>query len=145
MNKDLEHLKLLSLFHYILGGITAFFACFPLIHVAVGAMILFMPEQAMQHNRTNPFPQHLFGLFFIAIGGAFVICGWALAICMIMAGRYLKAQQKYTFCLVVGAISCLMMPLGTALGIFTIITLLKDSVKSLFMQPQAHSTFQNWQ
>ncbi len=34
MDQDLEHLRLLSLFHYVVGGIAALFGCFPFIHLA---------------------------------------------------------------------------------------------------------------
>ena len=29
MNEDLEHLRLLSIFHYVVAGIGALFACLP--------------------------------------------------------------------------------------------------------------------
>ncbi len=36
MDKDLEHLRLLSIFHYVFGGLTALFGCFPCIYLAFG-------------------------------------------------------------------------------------------------------------
>jgi len=36
MNQDLEHLRLLSIFHYIVAAITALLSSFPLIHVTIG-------------------------------------------------------------------------------------------------------------
>jgi hypothetical protein len=40
---DAQHLKLLSIFHYLVGGLTALFACFPLIHLGLGLAVLFSP------------------------------------------------------------------------------------------------------
>jgi len=40
MNNDRQHLKLLSIFHYIVGGILAFFFLFPLIHFTIGLLII---------------------------------------------------------------------------------------------------------
>jgi len=40
MNRDEEHLKLLSIFHYVVGGIAAFFAFFPIIHLVIGIACL---------------------------------------------------------------------------------------------------------
>ncbi len=40
MNETEKQLDLLGLFHFILGGLTALFACLPLIHVGVGAALL---------------------------------------------------------------------------------------------------------
>lgn len=42
--KDIEHLRLLSIFHYVLAGITARIACIPFIHVANGAMLILNPD-----------------------------------------------------------------------------------------------------
>ena len=36
MTQDEEHLNLLGIFHYVLGGVTAMFSCIPFIHVGIG-------------------------------------------------------------------------------------------------------------
>ena len=125
MEEDRRHLDLLSVFHYIVGGLTALFASFPLIHVAVGLALLLGDFNA------DPPPPFL-GWLFMGIGGVLVIGGWTLAVLMIIAGRKLKRRTSRTYCLVVAGLECLAMPLGTILGVFTIITLTKDSVKKLF-------------
>lgn len=125
MEEDIRHLDLLSVFHYIVGGITAFFACFPLIHVAVGLALV------LGDFNSDP-PPPFMGWLFLGIGGVLVLGGWTLAVLMILAGRRLKRRTSRTYCLVVGGLECLVMPLGTILGVFTIITLTKDSVKKLF-------------
>ena len=51
-----------------------------------------------------------------------------------LAGRYLSQQRHYTFCLVMAAVACMFMPFGTVLGVFTIIVLVRESVKELFAQ-----------
>ncbi len=43
MNQDLEHIRLLSMFHYVVGGLTALFACFPIIHLIMGIMFVVTP------------------------------------------------------------------------------------------------------
>ena len=40
MDQDSEHLKMLALFHYIVGGLAALFACFPIIHLVLGIAML---------------------------------------------------------------------------------------------------------
>jgi len=40
MTQDEQHLDLLSIFHYVVGSLTAFFSCFPLIHVIMGIFML---------------------------------------------------------------------------------------------------------
>jgi hypothetical protein len=51
---------------------------------------------------------------------------------MIQAGRYLSRHVNRTFCLVVAGIECVFTPFGTVLGVFTIIVLMRDSVRELF-------------
>ena len=36
MTQDDEHLRLLSIFHYVLAGLAGVFGLFPIIHLAVG-------------------------------------------------------------------------------------------------------------
>ena len=127
MNQDLEHLRLLSIFHYVVGGMMAFFACIPIIHVVIGVVML-----------TNPGgfggqpPPPFIGLLFVIIGGAVILIGWVLAALVIISGRFLTQRKHYVYCLVIAGVSCLFMPVGTVLGVFTIIVLTRPSVKGLF-------------
>jgi len=61
-----------------------------------------------------------------------ITLGWTLAVFIIIAGRCLAKRKHYMFCLVIAAISCIFMPFGTVLGVFTIIVLMRPSVKELF-------------
>ena len=129
VDRDEEHLKLLSTFHYVVAGISAFFACIPLIHLAVGIIMTI----ASYTEGGDEAPVLLgVGLLFSAIGAFAVLLGWSLAFCIFLSGRYLAARKHYNFCMVIAAISCLCMPFGTILGIFTIITLTRGSVKGMF-------------
>jgi hypothetical protein len=84
MNDDVQHLRYLTIGHYIGAAITALFACFPLIHLSIGLIFLLKPPVT---EGGEPFPAQLFGLMFAMIGGALVLCGWALAALIFVAGR----------------------------------------------------------
>ena len=77
-------------------------------------------------------PPKFMGWLFVTIGAVFVLAGWTLTILLIVAGRFLKRRKHLVFCIVVAGISCLFMPVGTVLGVFTIIVLSKPTVKALF-------------
>lgn len=149
MNKDLEHLRLLSIFYYVLGGLIALFSCIPLIHLSFGIMFLSGAFPVTPSRTGEPeFPVKLFGLMFTIIPLIFILGGWTLAICTIIAGRKLSNKQGYLFCFVIAAILCAFAPFGTVLGVFTIIVLLRDSVKALFNGQNASpygNTPPNWQ
>jgi hypothetical protein len=126
MTEDEKNLDLLAIFHYVVGGFTAFFACFPLLHVIFGLIML------LADFGTSTPPPPVLGWVFVILGGLFVLCGWALAVAILVAGRKLQKRKSRTYCLVVGGLECLLMPLGTVLGVFTLIVLTKESVKALF-------------
>ena len=125
MNQDEEHIRLLSIFHYVVGGIAGLFACFFIGHLIIGIVSL-----------TGAFggdgPSPAFGVVFLMSGLTIMTAGWTLAICLILSGRYLARRTHYKFCFVIACISCTFSPFGTALGIFTIIVLVRPSVKDLF-------------
>jgi hypothetical protein len=137
MNNDAEHLRLLVIGHYVAAAITALVACFPLIHLTVGVALLLNPPPA--HN-SEEFPVPLVGLLFALIGGAFVLAGWTLAACIFVAGRSITARKRYYFCLVVAGVSCAFFPFGTVLGVFSLLVLLRPSVKAWFLPQSSTAT-----
>ncbi len=126
MTQDEQYLNLLSIFHYVVGGLTALFSCFFLIHVAIGIAMLCGAFEGKDA------PPRFVGLIFIIFPLLLIIAGWTLAGFMVAAGVKLKRRVSRIFCLVIAGIECIVMPFGTVLGVFTIVLLMKDSVKSLF-------------
>ncbi len=129
MNEDAEHLRLLSIFHYVVGGMTALCACFPCIHLAIGIALL---SGAMNPRPGDEPPPAFLGWLLIAIASMLILIGWSMALVVVLAGRFLARRAHYMYCLVVAAIECLFIPFGTVLGVFTIVVLNRSSVRSLF-------------
>ena len=129
-SQDDQHLRLLAIFHYVLGGLMALGACFPIIHLAVGL--------AMMSGRFGPPtpgepPPELFGAIFVGVGAGAILLGWTMALCILFAGRSLSQRRRYVFCMVMaGLMMVICIPLGTGLGVFTIIVLQRPSVKQAF-------------
>jgi hypothetical protein len=130
MNQDQENLELLSIFHYIIGGMAALFSFFPIIYLILGTLFIVAPWRIQGSG--NPPPTFL-GWIFIVLGGSIMIVGFAFAVCVILAGRYINKRRHYIFCLVIASLNCLFMPFGTILGVFTIVILMRPSVKELFI------------
>ena len=128
-NTDNEHLNLLSIFHYVVGGMAALFACIPIIHLVIG---LFFIIASKQFGHGSQQPPVFIGWFFVAFASVFIFLGWTLAVLVLMAGRCIAHRKHYTFCLVMACVECLFMPFGTMLGVFTILVLNRASVKELF-------------
>jgi hypothetical protein len=81
-------------------------------------------------------PQVMGWLF---IGGAslFIVLGWSYSIGMVIAGLRLRQRRAYIYCIIMAALSCASVPFGTCLGVFTIIVLVRPSVKQLFEKQKA--------
>ncbi|RTZ93218.1 MAG: hypothetical protein DSY91_02545 [Deltaproteobacteria bacterium] len=129
MEEDKRNIRLLAIFHYVMGGLTGLFACMPLIHLFIGIAVL---KEGLSKNPSGGPSPELVGWIFIIVAVLLILAGWTLAVLMIIAGRKLSKFKSRTFCLVIGAIECALIPIGTILGVFTLILLTKDSVKDLF-------------
>jgi hypothetical protein len=129
MSQDEDQLRLLSIFHFVCAGIAALFACFPIFHLLLGLMLVLRPD-AFGHGRDQP-PAFM-GWFIVLFASVFILFGWSFAALVAWAGRCLRRRERYMFCLVVAGIECIFMPFGTVLGIFTIMVLMRPSVKTLF-------------
>jgi hypothetical protein len=126
---DNEHLRLLSIFHYVVSGLAALFACISIIHLVIGLFFIFAPQKFGQGSNQPP---ALIGWFFVGFASALILLGWTYAILVLIAGRFIARRKHYTFCFVMAAVECLFMPFGTVLGVFTILVLNRGSVKEMF-------------
>lgn len=77
-------------------------------------------------------PPPFMGWFFVIIASVFIFSGLAFAVLLVLAGRFLSRRSHYLYCLMIAGVSCIFMPFGTVLGIFTIITLMREETKELF-------------
>ena len=50
----------------------------------------------------------------------------------LLSALFLWRRQHRMFSMVVGGLNCLQIPFGTALGVFTILVLSRDSVQELY-------------
>jgi hypothetical protein len=126
-SQDEEHLRLLAVFHYVVAALTAFFACFPFIHLGIGVFMLLKPEAF----KPKPPPEFVAWII-IGLAAAFILAGWTLAVLFLLAGRNLSRRRRYLFCQIVAGLGCIFMPFGTVLGVFTLIVLSRPSVRGLF-------------
>jgi len=131
VNKLEENIRLLAIFHYVLAALIAFFACIPIIHIVIGILFLVAPE-TMCEGGCDDTPPEFIGWLFVGIGAFVMLVGWILAVLVALAGRFLSRRIHYKFCIAIAAAMCLFMPLGTILGVFTLITILKPETEALF-------------
>ena len=126
VNQDDEHLRLLSILYYVWGGLAAFGACAVGGYAVLAGGIL----TAASQSQGGP-PAWAGAVAFVLMGFGFVIAA-AYAGLTLWTGYNLARRKRYTLCFVMAALSCFSIPLGTALGVFTIVVLSRPSVKQLF-------------
>jgi len=131
---DEEHLRLLSLFHYVSGGITVAFSLFFGVWIVFAAvMFAFLPPPthgcaegaAPHHGQAIP-------VVMLVIFGVLFAIGVAYGILEIVSGRFISRRRRRVFSFVVALPRLLFLPYGLILSIFTLLVLERPSVKQLY-------------
>ena len=126
---DQEHLKLLAIFHYVVAGLACAGVGFLVLHYMVMGSVFNNPD--LWKNAKDPLPPQLFAVFkWIYAFGA--VCLVLAAIGNLLSGLYLRARKNRMFSIIVAALNCLQIPFGTVLGVFTIVVLVRESVRELY-------------
>jgi hypothetical protein len=125
---DQQYIRTLSILYYVFGGIQAVGASLPVIHLIFG--IAFVASDMGPQG-----PPPFFGWIFVVIGAAAILIGWPIAILALLAGGRLRRWQSYNLCFAAAVAACIVVPLGTALGVLTLIELSKPEVKAAFDRP----------
>lgn len=144
MNQDIEHLNLLSIFHYIMGGFSLLGGFITLVKLGIMFLLGSVFYDAARDtvtkgaaNKSSTPDQDLqmigsimtvYGVIFAVICLLLIIIG----ICQIVAGAKLKKCTSISFCRIVAGINCIFVPLGTILGVFTFVVLGRPSVIAMF-------------
>jgi hypothetical protein len=137
MDKDLEHLKLLSIFHYIVGGLACFCGLLWVMYIVSGVILVVASGSMAGDDRMGA---SIGGAVAIIVGAFLFVLFEAYGILCIIAGRKYAKHEGYRFCFVLAVFTCLNFPLGTALGVFAIVVLNRPSVKALFQRLPATGT-----
>jgi hypothetical protein len=127
---DADHLKLLSIFHFVGAGFAVLGILFLLCHYAF-LHFFFTNPKMWENQKGGPPPAEFFAIFkwFYLVGALWFI---GSAILNVLSGLFLRARKYRAFSIVVAGFNCLYMPIGTVLGVFTIIVLIRDSVRELY-------------
>jgi hypothetical protein len=136
--KDRDHLNLLSIFYFITAGFYFLGTIFLFFYFS------FISSFMLEHNHihqmsnaiftgyyNNKMPMEYYNIFimiFYFIGGLMILN----AVLNLLTGVFLRQRKYRIFCIIIGSLNCLHVPVGTALGAFTIVILSRDSVKKIF-------------
>ena len=128
---DQEHMRLLGILHFVGAGLALLGILFLLLHYTIMHAVMTNPALWANQKQSGPPPEQIFSMlkwFYLVAAIWFVASG----ILNIISGFCLRARKNRTFSLVVAGVNCVHFPLGTALGVFTFIVLLRDSVRESY-------------
>jgi hypothetical protein len=128
---DAEHLQLLAIFHFIVAGLAILGLGFVLLHYLLASQLFFNPKMWEGQWRGPPVPAEFLvfmRLFYVFFGTCLMLGG----VGNLLSGIWIRARRHRWFSLLVAAINCMQVPIGTILGVFTIIVLMRESVRDSY-------------
>jgi hypothetical protein len=133
MEKDLEHLKLLGIFHYIWGALSLIGGLFlGAYFVVIGVVLMTSPPSSSSTEESGS--TSIAGGVVIGIGVVVFLIVVVYGVLTLMAGgKYRKHQGGYWFLFILAIITLVIGGIpGIVLGIFSLIVLSRPAVKALF-------------
>ena len=127
---DRDNLKLLTVLHYVAAGFAVIGLLFLFMHWFMLSTMFGNPEFAKGAKGAPP-PAEFFALFkwFYLFMGTMLVAG---GLGNLLSAGFIKARRHRTFSLIIAGVNCMAFPIGTALGVYTFVVLLRDSVQELY-------------
>ena len=130
--EDYSHLNRLTWLHAIAAVFTVLFGLLFFGHVYIGWQVMNGSINDLHFSSTEEAED--FGLLFV-LGGALAIATvWSFAGLLVLAAVALNRRKYRTLCLIISGVNCAFFPLGTALGVYGILTLTRPGVVEAFSE-----------
>ncbi len=129
-----DQLNVLGILFYVYAGLQVLTGLAGGVYVLMGGLMLNDPTF---HSSGAPPVVEALPWFFIAVGMLVTLYIWSVAVLLFFTASSIRARKRHVLCCIGSAFILLNIPLGTALGVFALILLLRPSVKSVFERPEA--------
>ena len=127
---DLEHLRLLSTFHFVGVGLAVVGLLMLYGHYSIFNSMMSNPKLWQQPGAPSPPIETFAAMKWVYVVPALGIAGTGAL--NLLAAIFIRARKHRMFSLIVAGFNCFYMPLGTALGVFTIVVLVRSSIRDLY-------------
>lgn len=127
---DASHLRTLSILYYVNAALSLVVLGVIALQAAMLTLMESMPAQK------PPGVEQMWTLFITlwVVMGALAV---AMAVLNVATARALGRRDRRLLCQVTAGINCLSVPLGTLLGVFTLLTLERPAVREAFLANDA--------
>jgi hypothetical protein len=126
--RDTGHLNTLSIFWYIIAVIDLLGGC--VFGAWIGFALLMGAGIASSGRSDDASAGAAIGGMFTCVGLIPLVLLWICSFLSFTVARSLPKRRNRTLCFILAVIVCLWFPLGTVLGVFTLIVLSRPSVKN---------------
>lgn len=128
--KDEDNLRMLGVFYYVFGSLCALgFLIFLLYTVVFSTMMPIMAETAPPRDAVVV--ESMMGVFYGIFVFGMLLMGTMCTLCFIAPSK-MRKRESYGLIFTAAILVCLSIPLGTVLGIFTMVVMNRPSVRKSF-------------
>ena len=128
---DDDHLRILAVLHFVMAGLAFVGLLFIGAHFAIMDTVFGNPDMWKNQPGSNPPPEEFFDVFkwMYLLTAVLIFAG---GVGNALSGIYLRKRKNRVFSMIVAGINCMNMPMGTVLGVFTLMVLFRDSVRDAY-------------
>ena len=129
---DDDQLDLLGIFHYLAGWAGVIGLVIGQSYAIGGFAMLSDPQKYTADGRMAPDEIGILGMLMIVGGAVGAAIAGMMTLFMAWSGYCLRKRRNRVLSMLVAVVSCLCFPLGTVLGILTLIVLNRPAVKAIY-------------
>jgi hypothetical protein len=128
--RDTEHLKVLGILYYVWSGLCLLGVVFGIVYVAVIPQPIHNPYDAAEVASAHAADPIIYG-----VGTAIIVGSFLAGLLYFMTARGLLSGRYRGLVYLAAILTLFSFPLGTLLGIFTLVVMNRPTVKARFQAP----------
>lgn len=136
-----RELRLIGMLHYIYGGLGLFCSMLPGVYLVIGLLLL--QEDTPIDFGPQPVPKEFMAAQFIIGSLVGLAVGYGMSFLNLYAGYCLRRRKYFPLCVVVDGFNCVMFPIGTALGVCSLIVLSRAATRVIFESSRVQAAQQS--
>jgi hypothetical protein len=130
--EDAQNLNVLAICHYVYAGLVGLVGMVVAVYVVIGVLFASGVASRSHPSASGAPPEAAVAGIVAVLGGFFILLLLAKAGLLVYSGMCLRSRRHRMFSFVMACLTCVNIPLGTVLGVFTLVVLSRPSVRALY-------------